>query len=573
MDTLKLRKLILGIAVLAASRYETFAQSYYMHEVAEDRGYNNYGLEFLEVLQWVIIIGIGIVFLAGFGIGWIKELFEGASSKTHTPQTPPNEIVSQGEFYNGWARFVTHSGKYGYIDTNGNVLKCISPGDSHFNGVQYFTEAEEFIYDVVIVKLGHCQYALIDKLGCNINKRNEKARNETYIKELENGLIYYRRSDHQHHDVFNYECYVYNRKGEMVYDGILEEIKVNKCGYLEIKNNKGEAIMTSQGKFIVPFCKKSVQLNAFLYKVFSSEGLCGVYDNSKQRMILQYKDYGNLLYIEEKNLFICSQYKITGAERGWSVVDINGNILFTFEAYRVKVLNEKCLLVNHVDSDLQGIYSFEGKTIVPLMYNEILCSISTTEFLAKKVNPKDSLDYNYTLYDINGKIVNFDSYSYVKYCTIHGFDYEGTTRMIGPYSTNEELTRKVACPAFIKLTKKRDNNVRDCVVNMKNEIVIPADYIYIGDIRDSHDVLTGFKAHLPSLCDDYNYVELDLAGNIMRKGNTLSDEQVEDYLEDMLPGYQRELYMAIKENAMIDSYLDEIREREDMYNTQMEDFY
>lgn len=570
MDTLKLRKLILGIAVLAASRYETFAQSYYMHEVAEDRGYNNYGLEFLEVLQWVIIIGIGILFLVGFGIGWIKELFEGASSKTHTPQTPPNEIVSQGEFYNGWARFVTHSGKYGYIDTNGNVLKCISPGDSHFNGVQYFTEAEEFIYDVVIVKLEHWQYALIDKLGCNINKRNEKARNETYIKELENGLIYYSRRNHQHHDIFNYECYVYNRKGEMVYDGALEEIKVNKSGYLEIKNNAGYAIMTAQGKFIVPFCKKNVQLTPSLYKVFSSEGLCGVYDNSKQRMILQYRDYGNLLYIEEQNLFICSQYKFTGEEQGWSVVDINGHILFTFEADRVKVLNEKCLLVSHKDSYLQGIYSFDGKNIVPLLYDEILCSISATEFLAKKVNPKDSFDYSYTLYDINGKIANFDSYSYVEYCTMRTLKYEGTTRMISPYSSDEELKREVECPAFIKLTKKWDNNVRCCIVNMKNEIVIPADYIYIDEISNSDNFLIGFKASIPSSGD---YVELDLDGNVMSKGNTLHDEQLEEYLELTIPGYQRESYRAIEENAMIDSYLDEIREREDMYNTQMEDFY
>lgn len=569
MVTLKLCKRILCIVALIALRYEALAQSYYMHEVAEDRGYNNYGLDFLEVLQWVIIIGIGILFLVGLGISWIKELFNVESSDTHTPQTSPHKIVSQGEFYNGWARFETYSGKYGYVDTNGNILKCISPNDSHFNGVQYFTDAEEFINDVVIVKLEHRQYALIDKLGCNLNKRNEKARNETYIKELENGLIYYSRRDHQHHDVFNYECYVYNRKGEMVYDGILEEIKVNKSGYLEIKNNTGYAIMTTQGKFIVPFCKKSVQLNTYLYKVFSSEGLCGVYDNSKQRMILQYKDYRNLLYVEDQNLFICSQYKFTGKERGWSVVDINGHILFTFEADRVKVLNEKCLLVSHKDSYLQGIYSFDGKNIVPLLYDEILCSISTTEFLAKKVNPKDSFDYNYTLYDINGKVVNFDSSTYVEYCSMRHFEYEGTTRMISPYSSDEELKRKVECPAFIKLTKKWDNNVRCCIVNMKNEIVIPADYIYINEISNPNNVLIGFKAGLPSLCDDCNYVELDLDGNIMRKGSSLRDEQFEEYLELTISGYQRELYRAIEENAMVDHYLDEIREMEDMYNSQM----
>lgn len=138
MDTLKLRKRILGIVVLMAFRYETFAQSYYMHEVAENRGYNNFGLDFLEVLQWVIIIGIGLLFLVGFGIGWIKELFEDSSSNTHTPQTTPNEIVSQGKFYNGSSQFNTHSKKYGYIDINGNILKCVNPNEVRLNGTKYF---------------------------------------------------------------------------------------------------------------------------------------------------------------------------------------------------------------------------------------------------------------------------------------------------------------------------------------------------------------------------------------------------------------------------------------------------
>lgn len=138
MDTLKLRKRILGIVVLMVFKYETFAQSYYMHEVAEDRGYNNFGLDFLEVLQWVIIIGIGLLFLVGFGIGWIKELFEDSSSNTHTSQTNPNEIVSQGKFYNGWSQFNTHSRKYGYIDINGNNLKSVTSNNVRLNETKYF---------------------------------------------------------------------------------------------------------------------------------------------------------------------------------------------------------------------------------------------------------------------------------------------------------------------------------------------------------------------------------------------------------------------------------------------------
>ena len=138
MDTLKLRKRILGIVVLMVFKYETFAQSYYMHEVAEDRGYNNLELDFLEVLQWVIIIGIGLLILVGFGIGWIKELFEDSSSNTHTSQTSPNEIVSQGKFYNGWSQFNTHSRKYENIDINGNILKSVTPNNVRLNVTKYF---------------------------------------------------------------------------------------------------------------------------------------------------------------------------------------------------------------------------------------------------------------------------------------------------------------------------------------------------------------------------------------------------------------------------------------------------
>ena len=134
MDTLKLRKRILGIVVLMVFKYETFAQSYYMHEVAEDRGYNNLGLDFLEVLQWVIIFGIGLLILVGFGIGWIKELFEEESSNTHTPQTNPKEIVSHGKFYNRGTLFNTHSN----IDVNGNILKSVTPNNVRLNETKYF---------------------------------------------------------------------------------------------------------------------------------------------------------------------------------------------------------------------------------------------------------------------------------------------------------------------------------------------------------------------------------------------------------------------------------------------------
>lgn len=559
MDTSNLQKRISCIIVLmVVFGCASYAQSYYMHEVAEDAGYRNNGFTFLEALQWIVIIGIGALFLIGFGIGWIKEQFEGSSSTPPTPKVDPNEIVSKGEFHNGWARFKTLCGKYGYMNTSGYILKCISPNDAHFNEIQYFTEAEEFIHDIAIVKLGVGQYALINKFEYNINTRHEKSRNETYIKEIENGLIYYRRSDHLHHDVFNYECYVYNRSGEMVYDGILNEIKVNKDGNLEIKNNEGTAIMTPKGKFITPFCLKNVQLKGSLHKVFSSKGPCGVFDNSEQRMILPYSDYGNLLYVEEQNLFVCSQYRRTGYERGWNVVDINGNVLFAIKAERVEILNEKCLLITQSDDKghfVQGIYSFNGKNIVPLLYDEILSSVSATEFLSKKINPNDSFDYSYTLYNIDRKVISFESYSYINYYTMKSITSdEGTIRGIGVYSSDKDYTRRVACPAFLELTRKWDDNVRCCMVNMKNEVIIPADYIYFEEIRNSDKVLIGFKASMPKSAD---YIKFDLTGNILDKGNTIADEQTDEYLECMLPGYQSKLHRSIEEDAWI-THMDEL---------------
>lgn len=547
-----LQKKILCIITVMALSCELYAQSYYMHEIAEDAGYRNSGWSFLEALQWIVILGIGLLFIVGFGIGRIKELFEAPSSTPSTPQVNPNKIVSKGEFHNGWARFKTHCGKYGYINTSGSILKCISPNDAHFNGIQYFTEAEEFVHNVVIVKLGTWQYALINKFGQNVNTRYEKNRNKTYIKELENGLIYYGRSDYQHNDVFNHEYYVYNRNGELVYDDVLNEIKVNKDGNLEIKNNEGIAIMTPQGKFITPFCRKSAHLKGSLYKVFSSKGLCGVFDNSKQQMILSYTYYGNLLYIEEQNLFLCSQYRMTGYERGWNVVDINGNVLFSINAERVEVLNEKCLLITQSDGNghsLQGIYSFNGKNIVPLLYDEVLSSVSATEFLAKSINPNDSFDYKYTLYNLNGKVICFEDFSYVHYYTMKGFaSDEGTIRGTDIYSIDNDYTRKIGCPAFIELTKKWDNYVQVSIVNMKNEVIIPADYIYIKEIRDKDGLLTGFQASKPKGGD---YVMFNLEGNKIDEGNSIKDQEIDEYLELMLPGYQSKLHRSIEEEAWL----------------------
>lgn len=549
-------KKILSILTVIVLSCELYAQSYYMHEITEDTVYRDGGLGFLAILQWIVILGIGLLFIVGFGISWIKKKNEVSSSIPSTPQVDPNKIVSRGEFYNGWARFKTHCGKYGYINASGSILKCISPNDVNFNGIQYFTEAEEFVHNVVIVKLENSQYALINKFGRNVNTRYEKNGNETYIKELENGLIYYLRSDYRYNSV-NHEYYVYNRNGNLVYDGALNEINVNKDGNLEIKNNEGIALMTPQGKFITPFCYKSAHLKGSLYKVFSSKGACGVFDNSKQRMILSYAYFGNLLYIEEQNLFLCLQYRMTGYECRWNIVDINGNVLLSINAECVEVLNEKCLLITKLDENghrLQGIYSFNGKNIVPPLYDEVLSSLSATEFIAKSTNPNDSFYYKYTLYNLNGKVTCFEDFSYVHYYTMKGLNSdEGTIRGIGISSSDNDYVRRVSCPAFIELTKKRDNHVRVSILNMNNEVIIPADYIDINEIRDKDGLLTGFQAYEPK---GGNYVKFNLEGNKIGEGNTIKDQEIDEYLEFMLPGYQSGLNRSIEEDAWF-SHLEE----------------
>lgn len=81
----KSQKRVSCILTLMALSCELYAQSYYMHEVAEDAGYRNSGWNFLEALQWIVILGIGLLFIVGFGIGWIKEQFETPSSTLSTP--------------------------------------------------------------------------------------------------------------------------------------------------------------------------------------------------------------------------------------------------------------------------------------------------------------------------------------------------------------------------------------------------------------------------------------------------------------------------------------------------------
>lgn len=132
--------------------------------------------------------------------------------------------------------------------------------------------------------------------------------------------------------------------------------------------------------------------------------------------------------------------------------------------------------------------------------------------------------------------------------------HEGTIRGIGVYPSDNDYTRHVACPAFIELTKKWDDNIRSYIVNMKNEVIIPADYICFSEIRNSDNVLIGFKAVKPKHGD---YIKFDLTGNILDKGNTIVDEQMDEYLDLMCPSYQSELHRSIEKDAWI-SHMEEL---------------
>ena len=480
------------------------------------------------------------------------------------------EIVLTLQPHNGWSLFKTNLDKYGYRDSDGINLKCISPNDSELHGVEYFMEAEEFIYDVAIVKLNEREYRLINKFGENINTRYEEHHNETYIKPLENGLIYYQRRVYQHKGVYNTELFLYNRCGQLVYDGVLSDIQVLPDGYIKIKNSDGDAVITPDGKFVIPFCKTNIKLNEFLFKVLSVDGMCGVFDSLSQKMIVPYGDYGNLLYIETEQLFLCSQYKKIGTERKWSVVDMKGNTISSYDTDKIEILNEKVLLITHCDgkgSSKQEVFSFYGDLIVPPLYDEILCSISGNEFLARKDNPNDILDCSYDLYNLEGLVKSFDKcdYKYVGYHTIGGiWLYEGTKRGIGAYSMDKEYTSKVACPAYIELTREFENKIRCSIVDMQNKVIIPDDYIFIGEVRDDSHKLVGFKANM-SMPKINDYVVFNLEGEEIRKGNLKEEREIDDYLELMLPGYKSDIHRAIEEDIFFqDDFLDDIYE-DDLY--------
>ena len=137
---------------------------------------------------------------------------------------------------------------------------------------------------------------------------------------------------------------------------------------------------------------------------------------------------------------------------------------------------------------------------------------------------------------------------------------EGTIRGLDVYSSDNDYIREVDCPAFIELTKKMDNNVQVGIVNMKNEVIIPATYIDISEIRNTDRQLIGFKAFTKGS----NYAELDLEGNKKGEGNSIRDQEIDEYLNLMLPGYQSELHRSIEEDAWF-SHL-EMLEDDDNYN-------
>lgn len=480
--------------------------------------------------------------------------------------TCKNEIVLIRQQYNGWALFKTNQGKYGYRNSDGEILKCISPNNRNLHGIQYFMEAEDFIYDVAIVKVNERQYCLINKYGEIINTCTEQHNDDTYIQPLENGLIYYQRRVHQHKDVYKTELFLYNRCGKLVYDGVLNDIHALPDGNIKINNSDGDAIITHEGKFVIPFCKQNSKLNESLFKVFSANGTCGVFDSLSQTMIIPYGNYGNLLYIDTEKLFLCSQYKRTGTERKWSIVDMKGNTLSSYDTDKIEILNEKVLLITHCDgkgSSKREVVSFYGDLIVPPLYNEILCSISSNEFLARKDNPNDILDCSYDLYNLEGLVKSFDrrDYKYVGYHTIGGiWKYEGTKRGIGAYSMDKEYTSKVACPAYIELTREFEHKIRCSIVDMQNKVIIPDDYIFIGEVRDDSHALVGFKANMAIPMNDY--IIYDLKGNKIRQGNLKNDQELDDYLELMLPGYKSDIHRAIEEDifSVDHDFIDDIYE-------------
>ena len=82
---------------------------------------------------------------------------------------------------------------------------------------------------------------------------------------------------------------------------------------------------------------------------------------------------------------------------------------------------------------------------------------------------------------------------------------------------------------------------------MQNKVIIPDDYIFIGEVRDDYGKLVGFKANM-SMPNINDYIVFDLNGNEIRKGNLKNDAEIDDYLELMLPGYKSDIHRAIEED-------------------------
>ena len=86
--------------------------------------------------------------------------------------------------------------------------------------------------------------------------------------------------------------------------------------------------------------------------------------------------------------------------------------------------------------------------------------------------------------------------------------------------------------------------------------------IYIKEIRNTDGLLIGFQASKPKGGD---YVKFNVEGNKIGEGNTIKEQEIDEYLELMLPGYQSELHRSIEEDAWF-SHLEELEEDNNNYN-------
>ncbi len=333
---------------------------------------------------------------------------------TEYTETPLWEYEVVGGFHNGLA-YVKKDGKYGNIDTSGNlVIPCIFDQSLHFydgiaiidteSGQQFFDTSgnllfttnylyvENFSEGMAVVWSRDNKYGYIDKTGKEV------------IPCKYNGALEFR------HGVApttmgggQYD--IIDKAGNVLFTCYYDAITAFYDGLARVNVKADFAFINTKGEEVTPFYDSA--------EVFYN-GLASVLIDNKRGFI---NTKGELVvsnvYRAVNNFG--AEFTTTGYSAGyrdgvWKCIDEHGNELFDFPytKYSPGIFSGKYAMIRN-DEDKRGIIDINGNIVVPCIYD------SLTLFEGNcTIGDRDGVSYLITIYDspevgvlLNGKRLSF----------------------------------------------------------------------------------------------------------------------------------------------------------------------